>query len=431
MSEPTVVSPPHPTMSINFALMVRIRGNFSAEELGTALARVRARHMSLFRPFGPNGPGEIPSLDQAALFPLEERTGCQESDWIDVVRSELHRPFPAQGPFARFILLRLGDSSDLVAIFHHWAAEGMLGMYMLRDILRLLGEPAIDLPPLPLPPDPTDLLPKTATENPWTRFRVWRKVNSIRLSLFFRHLGLGKKQAPSVQTEEDIALKKEICILPGSLTIAQTSALLARCRAERTSVHAALCTAWLRAHAEMLETRKTWVRKVSSPFNIRGRLTQPVPETGSYLTIVETSVSCAPGRDFWQIAREFKQKLVRDSADDKLFVQDLTITSIVTHFPVSLRYEAIGSLFDKGQDYDFSITNLGQVDIPAQVGALQVQEFRGPLVNSNELERTVGINTFAGKLTYALLFRRSQMDVTRGGQLMQRVMQHLEHAVDW
>ncbi len=428
MSEPdNPFSDTQNTFSANFTLMVRIRGSFSDEQLRLALARVRAGHPSLLQRQGADGWIEPLSLQEPPEFLLEVRAGCAEQDWIDVARAELGKMFSPEGPLARFVLLRHAseDVADLVGVFHHWVSEGMSGMYVLRDTLRLLGDPAAEMSPTPMPPNMVKLIPKSVRQDPRTRARVWREIKALRLAL----LRKPAQDEKPVLSEQELALKRDVCLLPATLSVEQTAALLARCRVEGTSVHAAVCVAWLRAYAGMLEDRKSWVRTVSSPVNVRNRLTELVPETcGGYLCIVETSVDCAPARDFWQAARDFKRRLTEGTADHRLFVQELTTSKIETSFPKSQLFDAFTTYFS-GAEYDFSITNLGQVDIPAAVGPLTVEAFHGPLVNSMADERTVGLSTFGGRLSFALLFRRSMMDPARGAQLLERAVAHLLDAV--
>jgi len=425
------------TMSANFALMARIRGDFSVEQLNGALERIRGRHPVLFQKMPKDGSSPVElNLDATPIFPLEVLKDCGETDWIEIASAELQRPFPPDGPFARFTLLRLDGCSDLVASFHHWGCDGMSGVYVIRDILRLLGEPAAELPPAPFPVDISTLIPKAVTQKLQTRLRVWAAVAKLRMFLFLKHLrkpGQPEKAVtPRELSQEELALRMQVCILPHSLSAAQTAALVARCRAERTSVHAAICVAWLTAFAQMLEGRQSWTRTASSPVNIRQRLTPPIGDTsGPYLAIVETEVNCAPGRDFWQVSREFKNRLNRDSDDARIFLKQLKISSIIAQFPRPESYEAIGRLFRGRMKYDFSITNLGQLDFPAQFGPLHIDAFYGPLVNSGERERTVGVSTLAGKMTLTLLFRRSRMDPARAEQLMERAIGLLVRAAGW
>jgi hypothetical protein len=420
------------TWSTNFALTVRIRGSFSDEQLRSALARLRVGHPSLLQRQRQDGYIEALSLQDPPEFPLEVRTNCAETDWIDVARAEMSRLFSPEGPLARFVLLRLPQGgADLVAVFHHWVAEGMSGVYVIRDTLRLMADPAAELPQATIPLNLVDLIPKAIKQDPRTRSRVRRQINRLRSSMSQNP----PKDATSkpVFSEQELALKREICLLPGSLSAQQTAALLARCRAEGTSVHAALCVAWLRAYAESLEGPRRWMRMASSPVNVRNRLAQPIPETsGGYICIVNTSVDCAPRRNFWHVARAFKQRLADGMTDHRLFVPELTMAKIPTSFPKSQIFQAFERYFTDGSHkYDFSITNLGQVDIPASAGGLTVEAFYGPLVNSMENERTVGIATCDGKLTFTLAFRRAGTDPAWAAQLLEHVIALLGSEVGW
>jgi len=133
-------------------------------------------------------------------------------------------------------------------------------------------------------------------------------------------------------------------------------------------------------------------------------------------------VNCSPQRDFWQVAREFKQKLSRASADDRVFFMQLMMRGIDAMFRGPRAFGAMGSLFSGQPEYDYSITNLGLLDFPAQNGPLHVEAFYGPLVNSSPYERTVGVSTLAGQISLSFLFRKSTMDPTSGQALMDRAI---------
>ena len=196
---------------------------------------------------------------------------------------------------------------------------------------------------------------------------------------------------------------------------------MARCKKEQVSVHAAVCAAWLRAFA--LGATRPHVRTVSSPVNLRERLSPPVGETsGLFLSIVETTVDCAPERDFWDIARAIKQNLIRDSRDEALFFKPLMFSKIFTQIPRGDLEIVLGMMFGRPVEYDFSITNLGRIAIPERSGALHVEAFYGPLVNSSAYERTVGVSTLAGQMSLAFIFRQSMLAPADGQALLERAM---------
>src|SRR5262249_16212616 len=113
----------------------------------------------------------------------------------------------------------------------------------------------------------------------------------------------------------------------------------------------------------------------------------------------------------------------------RLFVPELTMDKIPTTFPREQIFQAFERYFSGNIRYDFSITNLGQVDIPVTLGPLTVEAFHGPLVNSMENERTVGVSTFGGGLSFEFLFRRAMIEPTQAGRLLERAVELLNVAV--
>jgi len=276
--------------------------------------------------------------------------------------------FPqGQGPFARFIVLRLeGAQTDLVGVFHHGICDGMSGVYVMRDLLQLLGEPGLILAPIPRQSNTRDLIPAAVRKNRFVRLKIKGIVAAIRLMVWFRQMRA--RWLPSTGQNPTLAspANQHMCILTQTLTVEQTAALVARCKAEQASVHAALSVAWLWARAIQLEKRKSWVRSASSPISLRERL--GIPDTsGLYLANATIKVNCAPRRDFWNAAREFKKKLNQVSRDENLFLVPMIIGAVFSQLPEKDRKDVVPILFNRPVNYDFSITNLGRIDLPVKV----------------------------------------------------------------
>ena len=402
----------------NFAMMVRVRGDVSVEQVKAALSKVRARHPALIPAAG---------ADQDAFFPLAVHADCGENDWIEVAQANLRQPFPQPpGPFARFTLLQHAGGFDLVAAFHHHFSDGMSGMFVLRDILQALGDPEAVLVPIAAPPPTGAAIPEAALSNPGLQRKVALAMFALRARVLLEKLRRRfspPKQTPAPETSAgNLSAQQQFVILPVRLTAEQTAELVARCKKEGVSVHAAVCVAWLRAFTAGAQGAKRF-GTVSSPVNLRQRLSPPVDDTsGMFLAIVETRVDCAPERDFWDVAREFKQKLTQDSRDEALFFMPLMFSKIFTQVPAGDR-EIVGRmLFGGPVKYDFSITNLGRIVLPERSGDLQVEAFYGPLVNSSPYERTVGVSTLGGQMSIVFLFRRSMMEPDKGKDLLERAI---------
>jgi NRPS condensation-like uncharacterized protein len=222
-----------------------------------------------------------------------------------------------------------------------------------------------------------------------------------------------------------------MCILTHTLTASQTAGLVQRCKSEGTTVHAAVCTAWLRAYATTLPRKASRICSVSSPVSLRNRLIQPVGDTtGMFMSTLETRLHCKPGRDFWEMAGEFQARLKQDATDEKLFRMPLMFGAFARSFSKAEMGEVARIFFQRQVTYDFSITNLGRLDFPSQVGPLQIESFHN-LVNSSELERTVGVNTFDGRMTFIFIFRESRMTPQEGEQLMTDALRQLAEVSGW
>jgi len=255
----------------------------------------------------------------------------------------------------------------------------------------------------------------------------------MRLALLIGRLRRGlvrtKPRPAPVRTSEStpgvLPPELKMCILTQTLTALQTAGLVQRSKAERTSVHAAVCTAWLRAFAKTLPATAPRIRSVSSPVSLRERLSQPVPETsGMFMSTLETRLDCQPGRDFWDMAREFYASLKRDAEGVELFKMPMMFGAFMQSFSKTELAEVAALFFRRQVTYDFSVTNLGRLDFPSQVGALRIESFHN-LVNSSELERTVGVNTFEGRMTFIFMFRESKMTLQEGEQLMAQAIGEL------
>lgn len=421
------------TFVSNFSILIRIRGEFSLQQLQQALDRVRARHRLL-----------IPGADDESLasthFPLRFlANGSDDQAWKEVVKEELRMPFPnGNGPFARFAWLQSNGHSDLIGTFHHGVCDGFSGIYVMRDVLQVLGNPKARVSALPPPAHLIRLIPEAVTTDLRVKWQLRKTVIMTRAALSLGRLSKRITFRPQpafarsdLSTLGELPLNLRMCILTQTLTDAQTARLIQCCKTEGTTVHAAVCTAWLRAFANTPDGTNHRIRSVSSPVSLRNRLTQPVDETaGMFLSTVETSLHCKPGTDFWTMAREFHTRFKHDSTDEKVFMMPLMFGAFAQSFSKAEMGEAIRSFFSGPVKYDFSITNLGRLDFPTQAGSLQVESLYN-LVNSSEHERTVGVNTFDGRMTFIFIFRESKMTSQAGEQLMTQAIRELADVSGW
>jgi hypothetical protein len=416
---------PRGNRAMNFVMAARISGEVSEAEVRRALDRVRPRHAWLM----PGGP-------QAAQYALRVRAGCGADDWQEQVKRELRdTAWPEKGPYARFTLLQRDGGADLLGAFHHLVCDGMSGVYFMRDVLRLLDDPALDLPPLPPPPDSMDLIPQEIVDSPRMQRMLEAEIARLqrvslrrRMSRFFR---LAPAPAVTVRPSgpvDGLPPEERYCLLIHTFSADESAAISARCRAEKVSLHAAACAAWLRAYAEWLPGRRQWTRSVSSPVSLRERLSQPVPETaGQFFSAVELKLDCHPRRPFWELARAFKRDL-DEAMQGGIFLFPLLMRAVHSRF-AGPQGGALMSAFFGESRYDFSITNVGRLDFGLKGQRIQVEAFYN-LVNASEHEKTVGINSFNGRLSFIFMFRESRLSPAQGKDLLEKAVEMLKMSVE-
>jgi hypothetical protein len=213
------------------------------------------------------------------------------------------------------------------------------------------------------------------------------------------------------------------------LTPEQTAALVTRSHTENTTVHAALCTAFLRAFAEFYGNG--WQRTIQSPINLRQRLKAPVGETfGLYINLAEFPVDCAPEHNFWEVARAIKQGFVQHSSDQVIF-KDLVGTGTFVDTLASVMTPSILIQSVAQVKYDLSITNLGRLPFPTQYGSLQLDALFGPCISGKRNEVILSVNTVNNKMHLTLIFTDVKLTTAQAEEIKGKALKWLGEAVGW
>ena len=354
--------------SINFAITARVRGAVTLDEIQNALYRLGRRHPILAGHVIAGDDGEAYFINEGTSpIPVKVFERTSDDDWIYVLKDEVAIPFDYRiGPPFRLAWLKGKNVSDLVLICDHLTADGKAGIYALRDFLVLLADPALELEPEP-PSMLTDLIPPEIVD----------KLNAMVTA------DSGAERPSSEGWHDSPVHSKQV--IPFTLT--ETTALVQRCRAEETTVQAALCAAFLKPFAEQYHPNP--VRRVEIPVDIRGRLTRPVGESyGNFISLVVLDLDCSPGRALWDIAREAGNLLATAMQTGQFFYTPTVIISVTGKLPAGMEW---------GAGFDISISNLGRVDIPAQYGSLTLESLYAPIFNVSKSDhRILGVTTFNG-----------------------------------
>lgn len=400
---------------INFGLMAQFLTFPDEDELKTVLLRLA----NIYPTYGAK---QTDSSDSA--FPLAI-IDDPDLTWQDVVVEQLGLPFDleTESPI-RLVLLRTDQgAANLIITFHHGEVDGLAGVFFLQDLLTLLADVNAEIEPLAPDPDIMTIVPDSVKNSLQLKINIFGM--KIMLRLMWMMGKLGKKWPAPDRLIDGKTPWAHMQLTSRDLSIDQTLSLVSRCKAEETSVHAAISTAWLRARHELIP-EGSWKRTVSSPVNLRGFIGAG-KAFGLVMSNFVNTVDCSPSRNFWDITRDLKQQMAADMESGEMYTWLAQTLQMVT-LPPNLSAFVIDVFFTQPPGYDFSMTNLGRLNLSH---AQNVNAVYGPLVNGGEQELTVGVSTHNNHLTMSFAYRDFVLSKEMGVQMADRAVELLGVAVGW
>ena len=313
------VSPTH------FALTAQIKGEFSVEQLKQALAQLQQRHPLLRVRIALDETQQPWFVENTAKIPLRVLLRQGEQHWEREVERELSEPFVwSQAPLVRVVLLHSTDISELIVTCHHSIADGMSSWFLIRDIFQILATDDTFFQPLSAIPTAESLIP--------------RKVDQTHLPLQPRSdnpssLNQGSLGKPLVSRQPKFLsstgggtpLSHIRHRVRSAFISPETTRLLASCcHQEQTSVHGAICAAFLLAIARQNPSEQVTNLNCFSAINIRQYLVPAVGEdVGYYVNGKQTRHSLSPNATLWEVAHSVKHhwsqvKEIRKKLREKL-----------------------------------------------------------------------------------------------------------------
>ncbi|MGC9397013.1 MAG: condensation domain-containing protein [Anaerolineae bacterium] len=408
---------------INFALMARIRGAFTPYQFQKALYKLQRKYPPLStRVIREAGDVYVVS-DPALKFPVRIITPKNAESWIEAATAALSQAFDLfNNPPLHLVWLQYKDVSELLFICLHVLADGLSIAYLVRDFLTFLNDSDAEVTPMPLIPPMSTSIP----EFPGKKMVIQRA--KLKANLLKLWLSRSAKQSESqIDAVHGVGVKYHV--RPWVLTAEQTSALVARSRAEGTTVHASLCAAFLRAFGEFYGDG--WKRRIQSPVSLRDRLSSPVGESfGLFVNLVEFCVNCTPQRNFWEVARKIKKGFNR-RAEDKHIFNSLIEANVATNALRDVITPKIVADSFMAANHDLSISNLGRLDIPLRYGALHLEALFGPILGGNPEDIVLGVTTIGGKMHLSLSFTDLKLTPAQAEKIIASAMHRLADASNW
>lgn len=354
---------------VQFSLVAEIDRKVCEQTLARALKQVQGQHPLL-----------RVSVDRRsaqaqyrwAEGPISIETATEGTPWQAVVAGEQTRPIaPEPGPLMRTILIPAETGSVIVLTFAHQITDGTGGMRVVSDLVAALdGDEESDrrTPGQDAPPSQEALLQAIDAAMPPAGPPQDELMNPPgELTLF-------SGRTPHVSA---LALQHGL-----------TTRLVARCRAEGMSVHAALCAA---ASTVFHRAGRARVR-VLSPVDLRRAAGLPDAVANRFAG-ARTLSEASQAEDFWKLAQHHHQALEDQRTPGVLKAGSLALSQQPPTTP-----EEAEAMMTAVTAADIQITNLGVVEAPAH-GRARLTALWGPAQTTQLVgEHVLGVATCGGRL---------------------------------
>lgn len=389
------------TPEANVVLVARIRGLVEESRLRAALQQVQTLY-PLLRAHCQAEQGAVWLVTEAAVeLPLRVLARTSDSQWQAAVPEEHGRPFDFEhGPLIRFVLLQSAEVSDLLIFCQHLICDGLSLVNLAETLLKLMSGPSPELKPeaepaLPVPAN----LPVGGV--PYQAASLVKGLFINRFNRQWQAAGMTFSQADLQAVQRAFTEHYRYQLLVAELPEAETSQLVAACRAQQVTVNSALSVAFMAGRQAVLPGYTNPNQGVA--VNVRERLKQPVADAlGCFVSTLEFKFAYVPATDFWANVRAF-HKLVQGRLQEKqdlvsladisrmspAMMEGMTFARHVGYSPEVVatvpklaaldgQSKNIAAVLarDGGANYPgLLITNLGALRYPDSFGALTLEKF--------------------------------------------------------
>jgi hypothetical protein len=359
---------------MHFSLVAELAGAFEPEQLRQALVAVQHRH-PLLSVHIEDHPGTRLGYYRAAVVPPIPLT-ILETDlgWEQVAANELTMVFdPTTAPLLQVVLLRRGPAAaTLLLTFDHAIADGKSAVFVLQDILTVLNGQSLAV--LPVPPSRETLLARqpAPVDSP-AAVAAPPAPDWLMAPGTLRPFDGARPEVTSLTFSEEL-----------------TSQLMQRCRAEQTTVHAALVAA---ASLVLASAGQQHVR-VMSPIDIR-ELLGADRDCAMYFNSTRTAYNTEQPQTLWELARTTSAQLTQGRAESMTrFISALMEQMI----PSDAEHDTVKNMFTAGNSYELFISNLGRLDIPENALIRPIAIWGPVMLTQLQGEQVVGVATLHGQL---------------------------------
>lgn len=366
------------TSTMHFCVVAELADDLDPGALAAALRAVQHRH-PLLNVYVEDHPEAGLGFRRPTFVPPIPVTVIAETGhtWCDLVAEELTRPFDTTvAPMVRVVLLRSTPAAIILTV-DHVIVDGVSAGYILRDLFSALN--GHQLLALPVPPSQEDLMGQLRDAQPAAALAANCSPPAAQPDWF---------ATPSTIRPFDAAVPhlSAICFDEDL-----TRRLVARARAERTTVHSALVAAMSRAILE--SGRNEFVRTVT-PCEFRPQIGVH-DDVCLYFTAARTAFTRDQLTELWDMARTVGDHLAGARSVPAL----LGGSAATEHFiPIDATPEDAQAFMIGGLSFEAFASNLRVLDMGPPEAVRPVAIWGPAILVQLQGELASGVCTFNGQL---------------------------------
>ncbi|WP_421941576.1 hypothetical protein [Pedobacter sp.] len=390
---------------LNCVFTAKIAGYIDDIKLNAALIKIQQKHPLLRMKIDHSGKEPYFVLnEQMAKIPVRVVTRTGDYDWQKESKKEWYKLFDQENlPLARLVWLKGDTFSDFLLVLPHCICDGTTILNLMRELMSLIDDPEQKLDVYESFSSVRDLLPADFSQSRLSHFKG--KMFSAISRLFFLFKSTRYKN-----------IEQNNYVLSWKVSETQTLALLRKCKAEKTSIHAAICVAFIEAFKTVKAEKAHG--KVISPIDIRRFVPAIKTDTMfAFAPIAELKIDQSL-EHFWPKARKLKVDLEEKIADMKIY--DLLNMSEYFHSSVN---KMVGFLKSTPGTHDVTLSNMGRLDITADYREFKIETIYSPTVafpwrNAN----TLVVSSFNNQLDFSFLSNASFLSEFEAWQIKTEAM---------
>jgi NRPS condensation-like uncharacterized protein len=391
--------------SFHIVTISRIKGILKEELLRQALDISQSHHPLLNARIIPKS-NSFWFESGADKIPLSFVKKQQIQQWEEVVVEELNQKINSDKNLLRVTLINFEEDENicyLITTTHHAIADASSCIQLHSEILnncQNIAEGNLDtsLNQLPQLASIQKLIPKSFQGFTGKIANIFYLLN-LKIQLL-------RYQPITLNFENSIPLESRSCgMVHRKLDSELTARFVDICRQEKTSVQAALGAAMLFAVAKKtnLPQRKNNYFSFRSSVDLRKRLQPQISNEhlGAIASAILSFHNFQVNDNFWDLARDIKQKLEKGLASGNAFRQMLMFKTIMTSFLKNPYQSAVSA----------ALTNIGRINIPHNYGKFELEEIS--FVTAQSAFGGIfaaAVSTYRGKMLLNFMF--SQPSIT-------------------